>query len=131
MSGFCENLGRKQEAAILALLSSRTVEDAARVADVTPRTLYRWMKEPVFDAAYRQAKRSAFSQSIARLHQMASAAVTILGKVMVDPNTPPATKVRAADSVLNHTVKAIEHEDIEARVAELERAADASKDGRR
>jgi hypothetical protein len=80
MSGFCENLGRKQEAAILALLSSRTVEDAARVAEVTPRTLYRWIKEPEFDAAYREAKRAAFSQSIARLHQMASAAFTILGK---------------------------------------------------
>jgi len=131
MSGFCENLGRKQEAAILALLSSRTVEDAARAAEVTPRTLYRWMKEPEFDAAYREAKRAAFGQSIARLHQMASAAVTILGKVMIDPSTPPATKVRAADNILNHTVKAIEHEDTEARLAALERAADISKDGRR
>ncbi len=34
-------------------------------------------------------------------------------------------------SVLNHTVKAIEHEDLEPRLAELERAADASKEGRR
>jgi len=36
--------------------------------------------------------------------------------------------VRAADSVLAHSAKAIELEDIEARVAELERAAEASKD---
>ena len=35
---------------------------------------------------------------------------------MVDPNTPPGVKVRAADSILNHTIKAIEKEDIEARV---------------
>jgi hypothetical protein len=39
---------------------------------VNPRTLYRWMKEPEFDAAYRKAKRAAFSQSIARLHQITS-----------------------------------------------------------
>jgi len=52
-----------------------------------------------------------------------------LGKVMLDPGTPAATKVRAADSILNHTVKAIEVEDHEARLSELERSADDSKDG--
>ena len=31
-------LGRKQEEAIVALLSQRSMEDAARVAGVTPRT---------------------------------------------------------------------------------------------
>jgi transposase-like protein len=131
MSGFGGKLGPKKEAAILALLSSQSVEDAARDAGVTPRTLFRWMKEPEFEAALRAARRAAFSQSIGRLQQMGIAAVTILGKVMVDPNTPPATKVRAADSVLNHAAKAIETEDILARVAELERARDASDDRRR
>jgi hypothetical protein len=47
---------------------------------------------------------------------------------MVDANTPASTKVRAADSVLNHSAKAIELEDIEARVSELERAAEQSKE---
>ena len=37
---------------------------------------------------------------------------------MVDPSTPPSTEVRAADSVWDHSAKAIEIEDIEARVAE-------------
>ena len=97
------------------------------MAGVGARTLYRWLKEPEFDAAYREAKRAAFSQSIARLHQMSGAAASTLGKVMVDPNTPPATRVRAADSILNHTAKAIEIEDIEARVSELERTAGVSR----
>jgi hypothetical protein len=126
MSEASAKLGSKKEGAILALLSQRSIEDAARVAGVGPRTLYRWMKEPAFDAAYRDGKRAAFSQSIARLHQMASAAVTTLGKAMVDPSTPPATRVRAADSILDHTAKAIELEDMEARLAALERAASES-----
>jgi hypothetical protein len=41
---------------------------------------------------------------------------------MVDPNTPASTKVRAADSILDHAAKAIEIEDIEVRVAALETA---------
>ena len=122
MSGSRGKLGRKQEEAILALLTQRSVDEAARIAKVVPRTLYRWMKDPDFNAAYREAKRAAFSQSIARLHQMSSAAVSTLGKVMVDANTPASTKVRAADSILNHTTKAIEIEDIAARVAALEEA---------
>jgi len=115
-------LARKQEEAILALLTQRNVDDAARVAKVAPRTLYRWMKDREFDAAYREAKRAAFSQSIARMHQMSSAAVSTLGKIMVDPNTPASTRVRAADTILNHTSKAIETEDIVARLAALEEA---------
>jgi hypothetical protein len=131
MAGSRAKLTRKQEEAIVALLSQRNVEEAARVAVVGVRTLYRWLKEPEFNAAYRSAKRAAFSQSIARLHQMAGAAVTTLGKVMADQNTPASTRVRAADSILSHTAKAIEIEDIEARVTELEQAAEAARSNRR
>ena len=108
--------GRKKEEAIVALLSQRSVDEAARSANVNPRTLYRWMKEPEFDVEYRYraAKRAAYGQLIARLHQASSAAVTTLLKLMVDQNVP--TRARCADSVLAHTAKAIELEHIEARL---------------
>ena len=130
MTGHGAKFGRKKEDAIVALLTTRTVEEAARVVGVSAKTLLRWMKELEFDPAYRAAKRAAFGQSIARLHQLTSAAVTTLGKVMLEPGTPPATRVRAADSILNHTSKAIEIEEIEARVAALEVAAQRT-DGKR
>jgi hypothetical protein len=50
---------------------------------------------------------------------------------MVDPGTPASTKLRAADSVLAHTIKAMETDDIEVRVTALERAAEENKSGRR
>ena len=114
---------RKKEEAIAALLTQRNVEEAARAAGIGTQTLLRWLKVPEFQAAYREARRAAFSQSIARLQQATSAAVSTLLKVMVDPSTPPSTRVRAADSVLDHSAKSIEIEAIEARVSELERAA--------
>ena len=47
---------------------------------------------------------------------------------MLDQNAPASCRVRAADSVLDHAIKAIELEDVEARIAELERiAADAEE----
>jgi len=130
MKGHGSKFEQKKEEAIVALLTQRNIEEAAKSIGVVPNTLLRWMKEPEFDAAYREARRAAFRQSVARLQQASGAAVTTLLKLMVDPATPPSTKARAADSVLDHSAKAIEIEDIEARVAELERAAEASRQGR-
>jgi hypothetical protein len=61
------------------------------------------------------------------LQHAASAAASVLLKVMLDPNAPASSRIRAADSVLDHAAKAIEIEDIEVRLSELERATEASK----
>ena len=127
MSGNFTKLKPKQQEAIIALLTNRSVEDAARAVKVAPRTLYRWLNEPQFDKEYRKARRSAFGQGTARLQQASNAAVSSVLKIMVDQHTPASTRLRAADLVLTHGAKAIEIEDIEARVAELERAAEAAK----
>ena len=131
MMGHGTKFGRKKEETIAALLSQRNVEEAARFVNIGTKTLLRWLQLPEFDRAYREARRAAFSQSIARLQQASSAAVATLLKIMVDPSAPAACRIRAADSVLGHAAKAIEIEDIEARVSELERVAESSKDGRR
>ena len=102
------------------------IEEAARTTGIGTQTLLRWLKVPEFEIAYREARRAAFGQSIARLQQASSAAVSTLLKVMIDPNSPASTRVRAADSILDHAAKAIEIEDIEVRVAELEAAAKAA-----
>jgi len=127
MKGHGTKFSHKMEQAIAALLSQRNHEEAARVAGIGVATLLRWQKLPEFQTAYRQARREAFGQSIARLQQGTSAAATTLLKTMIDTNTPASVKVRAAEAIFNHAAKAIEIEDIEARVSELERAAEASK----
>jgi hypothetical protein len=130
MVGHGAKFGRKKEEAIAALLSQRNIEEAARVAGIGNTTLLRWLQMPEFDAAYRKARRAAHSQSIARLQQASSAAVAALLKVLVDANTPASSRVRAADCVLGHAAKAIEIEDLEVRVTQLEQAAEGSKSGR-
>jgi hypothetical protein len=49
---------------------------------------------------------------------------------MIDPNTPASVKVRAAEAIFTHAAKSIELEDVEARLAELERNAGFPKVGR-
>ena len=120
MKGHGAKFDRKQEEAIAALLTQRNIEEAARVAGVAGTTLVRWLQIPEFQEAYREARRAAFSQSIARLQQASSAAVSVLVKIMVDPDAPTSCRVRAADVVLERASKAIELEDLDQRIAELE-----------
>lgn len=123
MKGHGTQFGRKKEAAIAALLTHRNIDEAAKAVGTSTPTLISWMKVPEFDRAYREARRDAFRQSVARLQQASGAAVTTLLRIMVDSNAPASTRLRAADIVLAHTSKAIEIEDVEARVAALEAAA--------
>ena len=127
MTGHGAKFGRKKEEAIAALLNQRNVEDAAKAVGITASTLIRWMQIPEFATAYREARRAAFGQSIARLQQASTAAVSTLLKIMVDPNAPASVRVRAADSVLDHSKQALEIEDVEVRVAAFEQAAEQQK----
>ena len=127
MAGHGTKFGRKMEDAIAALLTQRNVDEAARAAGIGTRTLLRWLQLPEFQKAYREARRAAFSQSIARLQQGASAAATTLLKTMIDPGTPASVRIRAAECIMNHATKAIEIEDIEARVTALEETGDQGK----
>jgi len=130
MKGHGAKFGRKQEEAIAALLTQRNIDEAAKAVGIATNTLLKWMKLPEFQTAYREARRAAFGQSIARLQQGTSAAAATLIKLLVDPNTPASVRARVADSIFAHASKAIEIEDIEARVSELERAAETAKPSR-
>jgi hypothetical protein len=123
MVGHGTKFARKKEEAIAALLSQRSIEDAARVANIGINTLLRWLQLPEFKAAFRKARWEAVSQAVARMQQATGAAGVTILKLMTDPNVPAAVRLRAAEGVFGLAVKWIETEDIEARVAALEAAA--------
>jgi len=130
VSGHGTKLTRKLEDAVAAMLTQRNIEEAARSVGISTATLMRWQKLPEFQEAFREGRRAAFGQCIARLQQASGVAVSVLLKVLADPATPASVRVRAVDSVLSHAATGIEIEDIEARVAALELAAKASKPGK-
>ena len=125
-AGHGAKFSRKKEEAIIQLLTQRSVEEAARVTGVGTQTLYRWIRHPEFDAAYREARRAAFGQASARMQQASSAAVSTILRIMRDPLAPASTRVRAADLALSHGKAAIE-EDIEARLSGLGYAAEVAQ----
>jgi hypothetical protein len=74
MTGHGAKFGRKKEQAVAALLVHRSVEEAAKAIGVDPKTLRKWQKIPEFSAAYRQARRDAFEQTVGRLQSAAATA---------------------------------------------------------
>src|ERR1022692_2056778 len=126
MRGHGAKFGRKKEEAIAALLSHRSVEEAARAISLNPNTLLRWLQLPEFGNEYRKARREAVHQTVARMQQATGAAGTVVLKLMTDPSVPAAVRLRAAECVFDRAIKGIELEDIETRVSELERAAETS-----
>jgi len=122
MLGHGSQYNRKKEAAIEALLTQRNIEEAARSVGIGKQTLMRWMKIPEFHAEYQEARRTAVSQTNGRLQQASGAAASTLFKIMLDPTEPASARVRAADSILDRANQAIESEDVQIRLAALERA---------
>ena len=120
MKGHGEKLSRKQEALISALLTAPRLADAAQTAGIGEVTAWRWLKDATFQAAYREARRQVVQQAIVQVQHATGTAVQTLLAVMADPEATASARVSAARTILDTAVKAVELEDLEARIAALE-----------
>lgn len=116
-------LSGKQRKAVEALLTAGDVSAAAQTVGCSRETLHRWLKQPGFQTAVREAEAQALDELSRLLVRLGRTAATSLAKGMTDGSTPPATRVRAADAVLGRLLQLRELATLEARVTELERTA--------
>ena len=115
-----EKLSRKQEQTIAALLTCDSITAAAASCGVAVATLHRWLKDEGFQTAYREARRAVVQQAIVQVQGATGEAVKTLRAVMQDADAPASARVSAAKAILETAVKAVELEDLEARIAVLE-----------
>lgn len=123
--GHGEKASRKQEILICYLLTEPSVNKAAEKAGIGVTTAFRWLQDPEFQEQYREARRMAVSQAISQLQQASTEAVQTLRNVMADEEAPPASRVSAAKTVLELSFKAVELEDLTARLEKLEQSISA------
>jgi hypothetical protein len=116
-------LNPRQSKALEALLAESSIGKAAVASEVPERTLRHWLRDdPAFTAAYREARRESVRQSVARLQQASGAAVTVLLSLMANKNTAAPVRLAAAVKVLEMSHKAVELDDVIARIEALEAA---------
>jgi hypothetical protein len=111
----------RREQAIAALLAEPTVERAAARAGISAATLKRWLAQPDFAGAFRQARRELVENAITRLQQTTLTAVATLHDCMQD-DKPAQARVRAAAIVVEQSLRASELVDLQQQVDELKAA---------
>jgi hypothetical protein len=114
---------RKRKQAIPALLTQRTLADAARVTGYSVQTLCRWMNQPVFAAELAAAARAAWGEAMMIVRRQLPQAITLQKNFMVDPAVPDAIHLQALSCVLRET-KADQNAALRERLAKLTGADD-------
>jgi hypothetical protein len=107
---------------MVALLSGRTVAEAATDAGCSRRTAHRIIARKSFQKAFHDQKAELLGGAVAVLHQSALLFVRTLGEICRDSKARDSAKAVAADRGLSQLFKARELLDLEERVAQLERA---------
>jgi len=108
--------------AIAALLTARNVQEAAKLAGVSERTLSRWLAEPGFRAGLLTAEGDAIDAATRRLLTLQQAAIDTLEQVLGDVGAGPGVRLRAAQAVLEHMLRLREQRTTEERLTALEAA---------
>jgi hypothetical protein len=119
-AGNARPLPPRQARALAALLVAPSVADAARETGVPERTLRRWVGEDTtFRAELRAARVELRAGLSAALRARALEAVDTLATVMGDASSPAASRVSAARTLLELTIRD-QAEDLAERMQRLE-----------
>ena len=116
------SLTGKQRKAVEALLATGEITAAAKEVGVARETLQRWLKQPAFSHAVKEAEAKAIDDLSRMLVRLGRTATATLAKAMTDAATPMSTRVRAADVSLSRLLQLRELATLEARVTELEQS---------
>ena len=93
------------EKIIAALLQYGTMKEAAEAAGTTSTFIYERMKKADFMALYRGAKNDIIRAAVFSLNKQLGAAVDTVAEIMQDKEVNPATRLQAAQTLLNNASK--------------------------
>jgi hypothetical protein len=113
--------GRKNADAVLiaALAGGKTIRAAAETADVSERTVYRRLESAAFRSGISTVRAQMLSEAVGLLTSAASGAVATLMRLLTAES--PSVQLGAARSILELGTRLREGEELERRIAELER----------
>lgn len=114
-------LNANQQRALAALLGNPSVTAAAKAAQVSEASLYRWMRtDEVFQREYRAGRREAYDGAVSLLQTSVLAGVRKL-VALLDADSE-SVQLRAASNLVELAMKGVEVMDIVPRLEALEQA---------
>lgn len=112
----------RTEKILAALLATSTVRDASKKCGVPERTVYRYLADPDFREKYQRQRTELTRVAWDGLRGSLEDATSVVRELMADPLAPPQTRLNAARTALEFTLRATEQLDILTRLEALESA---------
>lgn len=114
------SLSMSQRRALSALLTSKTLEEAAAQAKISSRTLRSYLKNAEFRCEYGEVMAQLVADAAAQARCGMGEAISLLREMLADTDAPPNVRVAAARTLLESGGKLIEMQSLESRIAALE-----------
>lgn len=114
------------ELLVVALASGKTIKDVAAVAGVSETTAKRRMKADGFRRRVQQARAEMVASAAGKLASSMTQAADTLVSLLSDPDSN--VRLKAADKVLAHAMRAAELVDLEQRVQDLEKGRESQEE---
>jgi DNA-binding MurR/RpiR family transcriptional regulator len=109
---------KNYEKALVALLETSTVAEAAKHAGLSEATIYRLLSDDDFQTEYRKTRRALVEKAVGQIQTATSKAVEALTKNLTCGT--PSAEIRAAQIVMEMAHKGIEMTDILERLDAIE-----------
>jgi hypothetical protein len=116
-------LSDKQRAALPLLLAAPSVAEGCRKAGISRDTFYVWYNTPAFHEEFKRQRAASVDEALGALKAaLADAVETLRGLLRAKGRKGEPTRLRAAQTVIENVLKAVEMETLEERLAALERS---------
>jgi hypothetical protein len=113
-----KELTSKQKRALPYLLEARSIEEGCKRASVSKATVYEWLKDDVFRNELKRQRNLIIDSAADTLKANIAKATETLVKHLDSEHEN--ISIRAAESIIEFTQKALEHEELERRIEALE-----------
>ncbi len=114
-----DQLTHRQHLAIAEILASPSLEEARRRLKAGKDTFYGWLKGPAFKTELERQRRAIVDQAFNRLRAGLVQATDKLLELL-QAGEQPSIQLRAAQTLLDHGLKAVELQDVADRLQTLE-----------
>jgi len=99
------------EEVVAALLSNRTIQEAAAATGITPRAIYDRMVTNDFQATYKAAKADLVRAAVVNLNGRLDRAFDTIDEIMMDTTANAASRITAAKIIIETATRFIDRLD--------------------
>ena len=94
----------KKSKALQSLLTTTSISEAAEKAGISERTMYRYMKDPSFNAYLRDAQVDVLKHTTMQLILFQEKALNVMKEFLDSSEIAPSLRLRTASYILNFSL---------------------------